>query len=258
MTDFNVSIIIPAFNEEPRLPATLNKLLAFFKEHPIDHEIFVVNDGSTDGTEEICKGFSREHANISCLKLVKNSGKGAALAAGIDGANKDWVLLYDADGATPIEELIKFKELCGEPDKVLIASRDIPGSQRVRPQPFFRHLMGRLFVRIRKWVIGLKSIEDTQCGFKLLPRSIAQKLFQDLEIKGFLFDVEILARADSLNIPIQELGVHWYDVPKSKVKVWREILKFPYSLWKIRRGLKRFRRAAPQPISSRPPGLLCP
>lgn len=257
MNSFNLSVIIPAFNEEARLPPTLNRLVSFFEKNPMDYEIRVVNDGSNDGTEEICKNYSAQNKNISYFNLNKNSGKGAALTAGVAAAKKDWVLLYDADGATPIEELLKFKKYCGEQEQILIASRDLSTSHRVRPQPFFRHQLGRCFVRIRKWIIGLQNIEDTQCGFKLIPTRVAQTLFQNLEIKGFLFDVEILGRADFLKIPIQELGIHWYDVPNSKVKVWKEVLRFPYSLWRIRRGLKRFQAPSPHPISSSHHRLHC-
>ncbi len=242
MSSLSVSIVIPAFNEADRLPLTLDRLLAFLKNSRIEGEILIVEDGSSDTTSQIAKNYSQEYPNILALALKKNRGKGAALALGVSAARKDWVLLYDADSATPIEEIQAFQGQIRGDSQVLIASRDIPGSERVIKQPWLRHKLGRLFVLFRKWVVGLRDLEDTQCGFKLMRRDAAEQLFKGIKTPGFLFDVEILGRARILGMPIQEIPVRWYDVPKSKVKVSREIPRIIGRLWRIRKALQDFQR----------------
>ncbi len=198
-----------------------------------------MDDGSTDGTFAFCQNYEKTHPTIRAITLGKNSGKGAALKRGIGDAKKDWVLLYDADGATPIKELEKFLPFLNESKTILIGSRDVPGAKRVINQNILRQKLGLLFVYFRKWIVGLSHIQDTQCGFKLLPTSIAKSLFDHLQTQGFLFDVEILGRAQLMEINIREIGVQWFDVPKSKVSVFRELPKIPLTLFKIRKTLRK-------------------
>ena len=251
MDGFSLSVIIPAYNEADRLPVTLTQLLPYLEKQGFEWEILVVDDGSSDMTAKIAQNFAKDEPRIRALGLKRNRGKGAALALGVASAEKQWLLLFDADGATPISELEKFSAVLTPQSRILIASRDIPGSERVVKQPWLRHKLGRIFILFRKWIVGLKDIEDTQCGFKLIHRDVAKPLFTGLKTPGFLFDVEVLGRARILGLPIQEIGVKWYDVPESKVKVSRELPRILMQLRRIRRSLKDFEKSLkPTPLSA--------
>lgn len=163
------------------------------------------------------------------------------MAAGVAHAVKSWCLIYDADSATPIEEILHFQKQIGPTSEILIGSRDVAGAHRIVKQPWLRHQLGRIFVRFRKALVGMKNIEDTQCGFKLMRAATAKRLFSGLKNHGFLFDVEILGKAEILGLGIQEIGVRWRDVPQSKVRLSREIPQTLFSLWSMRGELRKFR-----------------
>src|SRR4030095_7201736 len=115
-------------------------------------------DGSPDATLGIADEYSKKFSFIRSLALPNNQGKGAALALGVNSARKKWVLLYDADGATPIQELLEFRRRLNDYSRILVGSRDVSGSRRIVKQPWSRHKMGRLFVFFRKWIVGMKDL----------------------------------------------------------------------------------------------------
>lgn len=241
MPGFSLSVVIPAYNEKARLPATLDMLVEFFKDPAFDAEIVVSDDGSADDTYAIAQSYAEQYQIIRALTLKKHLGKGGALALGVQDARKDWVLLYDADAAIPIAQIRDFMAQIRPDSQVLIGSRDINGSRLMVKQPWLRHRLGRLFVQFRKTMVGLKDIEDTQCGFKLIRTPLAKKIFADMSTFGFLYDVEILGRARLLGAPIQELGIQWRHVDQSKVNVRRELPRILKELMQIRRSLKKFK-----------------
>ncbi|MFO1463161.1 MAG: glycosyltransferase [bacterium] len=234
----SVSIIIPAYNEENRLPHSLKIIADFFHGKPFNYEIIVVDDGSSDGTYSVAEKFAATNSKIQPHRLQKNSGKGAALAAGVARAACEWVLIYDADSATPIGELLNFIKAAPLPNQILIGSRAVGSSKILCHQPLSRRVLGKGFATIRKLLVGLPDIEDTQCGFKLFHQTVAQSLFSTLKTPGFLFDVEVLGKARALGLQIQEIGVQWSDVPFSKVRVSKELFQTLKNLLEIRRLLK--------------------
>lgn len=239
---FSLSIVIPANNEANRLTPTLQKITDYFQKKIADYEIIVVDDGSTDETYALAQNFSQVNPKVQTHRLTQNCGKGAALAAGIAIATKLWTLLYDADGATPIHEIKKFESLLPSPNNIYIGSRAKPERRIITPQSMLRRQLGKLFVSLRKTIVGLDSIEDTQCGFKLLPTKLAKSLFSDLKTPGFLFDIEILGKGSLMGVKIHEIGIDWGDVSGSKVRISKMLFESLSGLFKIRSILKSMDR----------------
>jgi dolichyl-phosphate beta-glucosyltransferase len=190
MTDPSIlTIIVPAYNEEARIAESLDKIAAYITEttHPVD--VIVVNNNSTDRTSEIVNTYAERYSFIQQLHQPVQ-GKGAALKMGIMAGRGKYLFLCDADLSMPIEEVEKFiPPALGDYD-IAIASREIPGSNRVG-EPEYRHLMGRVYNLVVR-LFAIPNIQDTQCGFKSYRRDIAQEVFTLQTINGWGFDVEVL------------------------------------------------------------------
>jgi glycosyltransferase involved in cell wall biosynthesis len=210
-----LSLVVPAYNEERRLPATLETINAYLGGLGGDSELFVVDDGSTDGTAAAVAETARRWPRTRLLQY-SHRGKGHAVKQGMLAATGDYLLLSDADLSVPLEELARFLPPATEAD-VVIGSRELPGAQRLG-EPAFRHLMGRVFNRLVRWITGL-PYRDTQCGFKLFRRSTAQSLFALQRVDGFGFDVEILYLARQ-----RGLAVVWRYGTESRVRPLRHSL----------------------------------
>ncbi|HET6612179.1 MAG TPA: dolichyl-phosphate beta-glucosyltransferase, partial [Kofleriaceae bacterium] len=230
-----LSIVIPAYNESARLGPTLQSALAFCQARGTGFEIVVVDDGSTDDTAAIARGFE----SVRVIELGKNRGKGAAVRTGMLAATGDPILFADADQATPFAELEKLEEKLADGYDIAIASRALPSSDiRVR-QHRARELMGRTFNAMIR-VAGLSGIRDTQCGFKLFSRDAAQYVFGRATIDGFAFDVEVLILAGG-RYRIAEVPVTWRHVEASKVSPGIDALRMLRDLIGIRwRHRRRF------------------
>ena len=174
-----LSVVIPAYNEEQRLPATLEQVLAYLDQQPYRSEVVIADDGSTDGTAALVERVAVRHSDVNLLRL-DHRGKGHAVRAGALMAHGDYVLLCDADLAVPIEEWPKLRCFLSSGYGVAIGSREGLGAQRLG-EPWYRHFMGRVFNLIVQ-VVALKGIHDTQCGFKALHRAVAIDLFQRMQI----------------------------------------------------------------------------
>jgi dolichyl-phosphate beta-glucosyltransferase len=232
-----ISIVIPAYNEEKRIEKTLKKIYEYFKEKGVEFEIIIVDDGSKDKTVEIVERFSLDKKEIRILKHEKNMGKGAAVKTGILNAKGELILFTDADLSTPIEEFEKLKnEIEGGYD-IAIGSRALKDSKIIIPQPFYRRIIGRIFPLLVRLIV-IKDFKDTQCGFKLFKNEAAKKIFSRLKINGFAFDVEVLARGKKEGFKIAEIGVVWYNSPESKVSVLKAPIKMFLELNKIKKFLK--------------------
>ncbi len=215
-----IALVIPCFNEEPRLPRTLEHIESFMRGTPgLIPQIIIVDDGSTDRTSEIVESW-RGRLPIEIARLPRNSGKGAALRAGVPLAKQDAVLLYDADAATPITELPRFCSALGDGADIVIGSRlrDGPG-HTVRMQPH-RRLIGRLYF----WLTAplIPGVHDAACGCKLLRRETARELFAAQHINRFAYDIEILSMAIARGKKVVEVPVSWTAVPISKVRLLRD------------------------------------
>ncbi|UCC76859.1 MAG: glycosyltransferase family 2 protein [Anaerolineales bacterium] len=230
-----LSVVVPAYNEEQRLPQTLHNIMTFLRTKTYSAEIIVVDDGSADNTAQAVEEFA---ASQPIVKLIRNEhrGKAYAVRTGVLAAHGEHVLFTDADGATPIEEVDKLLPyLEGEHD-VAIASREGLGARRYN-EPAYRHLMGRAFNLIVRSV-AVRGIQDTQCGFKAFRRKAAKDLFRNMQLYGdgtgavrgavvTAFDVEILFLAQKWGYAIAEVPVQWHYGADSKVNPlkdsWRNL-----------------------------------
>jgi dolichyl-phosphate beta-glucosyltransferase len=201
-----LSVVIPAYNEKLRLPATLAKIDAYLRGAHPDHEVLVVDDGSTDGTADAARAAGI--ATLSVLDHTPNRGKGYAVRRGMLAARGARRLMTDADLSTPIEDLDQLSRALDAGADVAIGSRALATSNVVLRQPWYREGMGRLFnVFVR--LLVLPDLRDTQCGFKLFTAAAAEQAFLPTRLDGFSFDVESLYIARRRGLRISEIGVTW-------------------------------------------------
>jgi dolichyl-phosphate beta-glucosyltransferase len=236
-SEIRLSVVIPAYNEVSRLPRTLEAIAAFLARRGelLPAEIIVVDDGSSDATAEVAKDFgTREGFLMRVVRLARNSGKGAAVRAGLAASRGAWILISDADLATPVEEL---DALLASGAALAVGSRGVRRELIVRRQPLPRDTLGRLF-NLGLRALGLTRLRDTQCGFKLVEGELARRLAGELRLDGFAFDVELLARAKRHGATIAEVPVRWYHVEASRVRplrhgvqMLRDTLRIRLWLW---------------------------
>ncbi len=223
----SVSIIIPAYNEEARLPATLGAVVAYLRQKNFAFvEVVVVDDGSRDGTVELVERWRRDHACIRLLKNPGNRGKGFTVRHGVLDAKGDWILYTDADLSAPIAELDKLMAAAQRVEaQVAIGSRAIDRSLVGVHQSAFRELSGRAFNVLMRLITGLPFL-DTQCGFKLFSAAAAREIFSRQQLDGFSFDVEDLVIAKSLGLRAIEVPVVWNNVEGTKVSTLAGVASF--------------------------------
>lgn len=217
-----LSVVIPAFNEEARLPATLATILPYLRGRGESFEVVVVDDGSRDRTAEVAEAAGAE---VRLLRNPGNRGKGYSVRNGMLEARGAWRLMSDADLSTPIEELDRLKAALREGDGVAIASRAMSGSNLEKRQSFARESSGRFFNLIVRW-LHLPGIKDTQCGFKLFSAAAAEAAFRESRLDGFAFDVEALVLARRAGFGIREVPVTWRNDEQSRVSFVRGLAAF--------------------------------
>ncbi len=211
-----LSVVIPCYNEEQRLPRTIEQVERFLDERKTDYELILVDDGSADGTRQVMDAAAARHASVRVEALPHNRGKGRALAVGVEAARGDEILVTDADLSTPIEELDKLQAALNAGAGVAIASRALRASRVEVSQPIYRVLMGKGFNLIVQAVL-LPGIWDTQCGFKLFRGDVAHRVFANLTTDGFGYDPEVLFRARKQGVKIAEVPVVWRNSAPTKV-----------------------------------------
>lgn len=234
--DYDVSVVIPAYNEERRIKKTLESINKYFLGKPITRQIIVVDDGSSDNTASIVESLRNEVNDLSVIKYHPNRGKGYAIKKGIEESHGEYILFSDADNSTPIEEFEKVYPLLKD-NQVVIGSRYISGSNIVIRQPGYRVLMGRLANKLIQ-VFLLEGIKDTQCGFKAFQHEAAREIFSRMKVNRFGFDMEILAIARLLNFSVREIPVSWYNSPESRIRpvkdgirTFGELVYIKLNLW---------------------------
>ena len=231
-----LSIILPAYNEQDRLPPYLTSITRYLSQRGDPYEIVVVDDGSRDETAERVRQFAVDAPVIRLIQLEHNSGKGAAVRAGMLAAQGTLRLMTDADGATPIQEIERLEHALSQDNDLAIGSRFL-GSRdnRYRVQArWHRTVLGNAFNRMAQR-LGLEGITDTQCGFKLFRKRVAEDLFSVARIDGYGFDLELLYVALRRNYRIAEIPINWTDQPGSKVHVIRDGLRMCRELLAVHR-----------------------
>lgn len=237
-----VSIIVPAYNEERRLPATLRSIIDFVQNQPWQAELIVVDDGSTDRTVAEVQALALSYPQ---LRLLQNDhrGKGFAVRSGMLAATGHYILFTDADLAVPLGEWSKLEPLLEAGYQVVIGSREGLGARRIG-EPRYRHFMGRVF----NWVVqivALGGIQDTQCGFKAFHRDAARTLFHHVQLYGesakivqgaavTAFDVEVLFLARKFKYRIKEVPVTWQYGTETKVDPMRDSLRNLLDVLRVR------------------------
>ena len=230
MSSLFLSIIIPAHNEELRLPRTLRQVFEFLEKQNYAAEVVVVENGSSDRTLELAREFASRQPNLVVLR-EERAGKGNAVRRGVLEANGEYRFICDADLSMPIEELIKFMPPVLTGFDVAIASREAPGAVRYNEPPY-RHWGGRAINLIIRMLI-LPGLNDTQCGFKCFRAEAAQKLFGQQTLGGWSFDIEILYLARKKYMNIREVPIHWYFGADSKVNAVRDALRMIGDIFRI-------------------------
>jgi dolichyl-phosphate beta-glucosyltransferase len=210
-----LSVVIPAYNEELRLPRTIEQIERYL-DGKREYELILVDDGSTDGTRQLMEAAAKRNPKVRVEALSGNRGKGRALASGVAVARGDDVLVTDADLSTPIEELEKLEDALKAGAGVAIGSRSVNGSRVEIAQPIYRVAMGKVFNLIVQAVL-LPGIWDTQCGFKLFRADVARPVFAALTTDGFGYDPEVLFLAKRRGVRIAEVPVVWRNSAPTKV-----------------------------------------
>ncbi len=234
-----LSIIIPAHNEEYRLPGSLVKIDEFLRLQSYPYEVIVVENGSADDTVGVVNRFAADHPYVRPM-VVQTRGKGLAVQAGMLAAQGEYRFICDADLSMPIEEIVKFlPESLGagtvqERFDLAIASREAPGAVRYG-EPWYRHLMGRILNWIIK-LMALRGFEDTQCGFKMFHAAAAEDLFRVQTLSGIGFDIELLFVASKRGYAILEVPVNWYFSAESRMRLVKDSLAAIAEILQIRRN----------------------
>lgn len=236
-----LSIVIPAYEEEERIGASLEKILAYLQEIDANAEVIVVDDGSKDGTAKAAEDVLADAGKIPArvIRYEQNRGKGYAVKTGMLAANSDIALFSDADLSTPIEELHKLVDpiKTGEYD-LTFGSRALDRSLIGTHQPWRREQGGKVFNLVVRTLTGM-PFWDTQCGFKAFNLQKFKPLLEVMLIDRFGFDVEFLYVAHLHGLKLKEIPVRWNDDVRSKVNVFRDSLRMFNEVREIRRNAKR-------------------
>ena len=233
-----LSVVVPCFNEEKRLPRTIERIESYLSSRNDSYELILVDDGSTDGTRAVMQEAAARNPAIRIQALLRNRGKGRALAEGVRASRGEAVLVTDADLSTPIEELAKLEAAVAAGAGVAIGSRSIKGSRVELSQPIYRVVMGKAF-NVLVQIVLLPGIWDTQCGFKLFRGDIAREVFDGLTTDGFGYDPEVLYLAKKKRVRIAEVPVVWRNSAPTKVMAVRSSADMFRHVLRVRFGRRR-------------------
>jgi dolichyl-phosphate beta-glucosyltransferase len=233
-----LSLIIPAFNEAERLPATLVRVREYLDGAGEEYEVLVVDDGSRDDTAKVAEASMPGWPQVRVLRLEQNTGKGAAVRLGMLEAVGEHRAFSDADLSTPIEELPRLRERLTDKCQVAIASRALPDSNVEVHQPGRREMMGRAYNRLLR-MVALPGLRDTQCGFKVFTATAAVVCFEPLRTLRFGFDAEVLLRARRQGWTVAEVPVRWMHKEDSRVSPLRDASHVFYDMLRLRFTVRR-------------------
>lgn len=237
----NISLIIPAYNEEKRLGLFLDSIAAYTRNNPNQvGEVIIVDDGSHDSTVAVAEKYKNSIAGLRVIKHEKNQGKGAAVRSGVMAATGDYVVFMDADGATDIDQLPKMLTALQQADAA-VGNRWMAGAQTHRSSPL-RHLAGWTY-RNYMGLFGVYDV-DTMCGFKGYRRDIARNLFSNLLEERWLFDTEVAYKAIQRGYKVKNFPIRWESKEGSKLST-ADLLKSALNIWPLIQRIKK------QPIGDR-------
>jgi dolichyl-phosphate beta-glucosyltransferase len=226
----DLSIVIPAYNEELRIVPTVREIVTYCRSGRRAFELILVDDGSRDGTSAVGRQLCEE---LRLIRLATNHGKGYAVRTGVLNSIGHSVLFADADGATPIAEIERLEDAVNRGADVAVGSRAFR-REGVRVQAkMYRHLIGRTFHQLVERLADA-GVKDTQCGFKLFRSAVARDLFSRMRMNGFSFDVEVLVMARRWGYQVAEVPVNWTHQPGSKVRLTLDSLRMAADLFRIR------------------------
>jgi dolichyl-phosphate beta-glucosyltransferase len=235
---FDLTVVIPAYNEEHRLGSTVAELVTFLEARGGRFEILVVDDGSTDGTVALCRALAARCPALRVIPTAPNRGKGHAVRIGMMAARGALVMMCDADGSTPAAEIPRLlRPILDGRAAIAIGSRYLPGAAPP-DQPLWRRLWSRL-VNLFIQSTLVPGVRDTQCGFKAFTAAVAKDLFSRATIDGWAFDLEVLALARRLGHGVVEVGVAWKDDRRSRVRPWHDLWRVIGEAAAIKRNLER-------------------
>lgn len=227
------SIVIPAYNESARIPATLEAVIACIRANGWRAEVIVVNDGSTDATAEVVREAARRAPEVRLVENPGNHGKGYSVRNGMMQALGDVVMFTDSDLSAPIEEADRlFDAIAGGAD-IAIGSRWLESGRQTHRQPLYRQVFGRCFNAVTRMVMGL-HFADTQCGFKAFTRAAAQTVFQLQTIERWGFDPEILFIALKRGLKVVEVPVSWAHDERTRMSYLKDGMQMLKELCLIR------------------------
>lgn len=231
-----LSLVIPAYNEQARLPYTLGEIERFVAEHDLDCEIIVVDNGSDDATSVVVQQAMLRSSHLRLMRTDRR-GKGLAVRTGVLAAAGQVVLFADADLSWSLDDLLRLPALVSTRAPIVIGSREGQGSHRVG-EPFYRHLMGRIFNGIVQR-LAVPGIEDTQCGFKAFRGDVARAVFSQQRLRGFGFDVEVLFIARHLGFEVREVPLQWEHKENSRVQPLADSLRMLADVLAVRLNASR-------------------
>jgi dolichyl-phosphate beta-glucosyltransferase len=249
-----LTLVIPAYNEADRLPATLRRLQEHRRSWNFSNEIIVVVEPSEDGTLILAENAAKSDSQFVVLTHHEKRGKGFAVRSGMLRARGNFVFFTDADLSTPLEDLDaslqRFRS--DRSIDVIVGNRQHPQTRILKHQSQSREWMGKIFNRIAQKATGL-HIRDTQCGFKGFRHTAANEIFGRQRLDGFSFDVEVLMLAQAMGFSTVEVPVHWTNSPTSRVRVLHDSVSMLGDLFRIRRLVKRTMQEFPykKPVSVR-------
>ncbi len=220
----DISIVIPAFNEQWRLPTTLIDIIDYFDKQDKTWEVVVVDDGSSDDTCEVVRKFSHINPRIRLISYKPNRGKGCAVRTGVLNASGRRIVFADADGATPIKELERLMGALDNGADIAIGSRAMKSNDTRIKTHWYRRYPGRLFNFCVNTFL-LPNIADTQCGFKIFTQESANFIFKHQKADGFSMDIELLFIAKKGGFKFVEVPINWTHVPGSKVNMLTDSLR---------------------------------
>jgi glycosyltransferase involved in cell wall biosynthesis len=218
------SIVIPAFNESARIPATLEEVVACVRRQGWDAEVIVVNDGSTDNTVEVVREFARTAPEVRLIENPGNRGKGYSVRSGLLQALGEVVMFTDADLSAPMDEADRLFAAIEAGADIAIGSRWLDKGRQTHRQPLYRQFFGRCFNAVTRFVMGL-HFADTQCGFKAFTRAAAQTVFQLQTIERWGFDPEILFIALKCGYRVDEVPVSWAHDERTRMSYLKDGMK---------------------------------